>query len=142
MNDKASEYPKINMDNLAGDIIDKNLKKESTYCIVSFKCSNCELISTGSLTLIMGEDDSYATDMYATISSSSSIPGENSTIKTFISTSDNTKYFRGPNPIQIYLLATPSLFLTDTGEWNSEVKGYHVTEVLDPKKGTVVDYPE
>jgi hypothetical protein len=142
MNDQVSYYPKISMDNLEGYIIDKNLKKESTYCIVSFKCSNCELISTGSLTLTMEEDDSYATDIYATISSPSSIPGENSTIKTFVSTSDNRKYFRGSDPSLIYILTTPSLFLTDTEDWDDRLKGYHITELLEPERGSMVEYSE
>lgn len=142
MNDQISNYPKISMDNLEGYITHMNLQKDTTHCMVSFKCYNCELLSTGSLTLTMEEDDSYATDIYVTISSSSSIPGENSTIKTNVSTSDNTKYFRGSDPIQIYLLMTPSLFHTDTEEWDDKLKGYHITELLDPQKGSTVEYSE
>jgi hypothetical protein len=142
MNDQVSDYPKISMDNLNGYIIDRNLEKENTSCIVSFKCYNCEVINAGSLTLTMEEDDSYASDIYATISSSSSIPGESSTIKTFVSTNDNTSYLRGPDPSLIYISTTPSIFLTDTGEWDNQVKGYHITEISPPKIGSKVEYSE
>jgi hypothetical protein len=90
----------------------------------------------------MSEDESYATDIYITISSSSSIPGEYSTIKTKVSTSDRNKYFRGADPSIISLLMTPSLFLTDTRTWENELKGYHISETLDPKKGSEIEYSE
>ena len=142
MNDQISDYPKISMQNLKGHITDRNLKTENTNCIVSFKCSDCEVINTGRLTLTMEEDYSYATDIYATISSSSSIPGENSTIKTFVSTSDNTSYLRGPDPSMIHIFTTPSLFLTDTEEFGNQVKGYHITELSPPQIGSNVKYSE
>jgi hypothetical protein len=110
------------MDNLIGRFTENKFERDGTLCIVSFKCLECELTNTGSLTLTMVEDESYATDIYITISSSSSIPGEYSTIKTKVSTSDITKYYRGSDPSIVNLLMTPSLFLTDTGEWENELK--------------------
>ena len=117
-------------------------EKQDSLCKVSLKCSDCELTNTGSLTLTMEEDESYSTGIYVTISSSSSIPGEYSTIKTMASTSETTKYFRGADPSIIYLLVTPSLFLSDTGDWDNQLKGYHMTELTDPKKGSEIEYSE
>ena len=129
-------------DYLKGKEVKLSCQKQDSRCTVSLNCSDCKLTKTGDLTLTMKEDNSYATAIHVTISSSSSIPGEYSTIKTGVSTSDTTKYFRGADPTIIYLLMTPSLFLTDARDWDNELQGYHVSEVSDPKKGSEIEYSE
>jgi hypothetical protein len=111
-------------------------------CTVTYTFYDCEVSSSGSFTLKMLQDESYATDIYLTISSSSSIPGEKSTLKTAISTSDRHKYFRGSDPSTVFILMTPSLLLTDSDEWDTKSKGYHVSQTRDPTPGSMIEYSE
>ncbi len=76
-----------------------------------------------------------------TVSSSSSIPNEKSTISTVVS-AEKGKYFRGMNPSEVHLLMTPSIFRNDSGDWEDEIKGYHISQLQDPQKGSEVYYPE
>lgn len=128
-------------DKIQGDISTPSCEQENSYCRVSYKCTNCELIGQGSFTLNMLEDKSYASDIYIKVRSSSSIPNEVSELKTAI-LGENDKYFRGSDPSVAYLLLTPSLFINDSGDWESELKGYHITLSKDSEKGSQIDYSE
>jgi hypothetical protein len=37
---------------------------------------------------------------------------------------------------------TPSLFLNDSGDWEKELKGYHVMQTQDPGQGSQIEFPE
>jgi hypothetical protein len=37
---------------------------------------------------------------------------------------------------------TPSIFRNDSGDWEDEIKGYHISQLQDPQKGSEVYYPE
>lgn len=79
--------------------------------------------------------------MFVKIQTSSSMPDETSGISTRIPMNIN-KYYRGLEPSIVSLLMTPSLFLTDTGEWESELKGYHISQTQDPIKGSQISFTE
>lgn len=132
---------RIDTSNLIGDISDLTCIKEAVYCIVTFKCTHCKLISTGSITLVISESESYATHIGIEISSTSSIPNEISHISTVIA-ADPAKYFRGADPSIAYLTMTPSLFLNDSGDWDNEQKGYHVSYKRDSTPGSQIQYSE
>jgi hypothetical protein len=51
-------------------------------------------------------------------------------------------YFRGSSPTVFRLLMTPSLFINDSGDWDNELKGYHISEVYEPNKGSQITYSE
>lgn len=140
--EECSDILKIMAANIHSEGKSVSCKKEPQYCAVTYKCYNCELTRTGTFTLKMVEDESYATDIYVSISSSSSIPGEKSTLTTIVTASSIDKYFRGSDPTTINLLTTPSLFLTNLDDWNSELKGYHISQLVDPHEGSEVEYSE
>lgn len=79
--------------------------------------------------------------MYVKVQTSSSIPSETSTIISYIP-SDINKVFRGSDPTRVNLLMTPSLFQSDTGKWDSEGKGYHISQLQNSIKGSQIDYTE
>jgi hypothetical protein len=89
----------------------------------------------------MVEDKSYASDIYIRIRSSSSIPDEISELKTAI-IGKNDKYFRGPDPSIVHILMTPSIFMNDSGDWESDLKGYHIILSKVSDKGSQIDYSE
>jgi hypothetical protein len=91
--------------------------------------------------LIISESESYATNIDIEISSTSSIPNQISQISTVIS-ADPGKYFRGADPSIAYLTMTPSLFLNDSGDWDNEQKGYHISYRLDSTPGSQIQYSE
>jgi hypothetical protein len=131
----------INMNNLLGELRNIQCMSQNLACAVSFECINCKLINTGSISIELDEVDSYSTGISVEISSFSSIPDEYSTIITSLR-SDQSLYLRGPNPSNFYFLMTPSLFLNDSGDWEKELKGYHVTKTQDPAKGSQIVFPE
>ena len=126
---------KIDIYNLVGRLQNPQCEKQELDCTVSFECLDCELVSTGSINIEIEEMDSYATGISIEVSSSSSIPDEYSTIISSLR-SDATLYFRGPDPSTFYLLITPSLFLNDSGDWEKELRGYHISQTQDPDKGS------
>ncbi len=91
--------------------------------------------------MIISESESYATNIDIEISSTSSIPNQISQISTVIS-ADPGKYFRGADPSIAYLTMTPSLFLNDSGDWDNEQKGYHISYRLDSTPGSQIQYSE
>ena len=131
----------IDMDNLEGRIQNLKCEKQELDCTVSFECSDCELVSTGSISIEIDEMDSFATGISIEVSSSSSIPDEYSTIISSLR-SDAPFYFRGPDPSTFYLLITPSLFLNDSGDWEKELKGYHISQTQDPGRGSQIEFSE
>lgn len=139
---KCIEKLQIESLNIRSSDSDTSCLHSDNTCTVTFTCYECEVTSSGSFTLRMLEDESYATDIYLTISSSSSIPSEKSTIKTTIATLDRLKYFRGSVPSEVFILMTPSLLLTDSEEWNTKSKGYHVSQIRDPIPGSIIEYSE
>ena len=93
------------------------------------------------MNLELSESKSYCSEILVKIQTSSSIPDEVSSISTQIPM-DINKYYRGSEPSLVNLLMTPSLFLSDTGEWESKLKGYHISQTQDPIKGSQISYTE
>lgn len=129
------------MTNIKGTIHGLTAQLVETDCVVSFKCPDCELTRSGSLSLEMLEPDSVAADILVKISSNSSIPGENSSISSLL-LGDTDKYFRGPNPSTFYILLTPWVFINDSEDWDKGIKGYHASQIKDPEKGSQIPYSQ
>lgn len=108
---------------------------------MSFRILYFELESSGSVTLELTEKESYCSQITVKVQTSSSIPDQTSSIITYI-TEDTDKYYRGADPTIVNLLMTPSLFLSNTGTWDSEATGYHISQTQDLVKGSQIDYTE
>jgi hypothetical protein len=99
-------------------------------CNISWTCKNC-VINTGAyIEYNMQQQNSYSDRIVANVTSTSSIPGENSSVEQSISSAYDTVY-RGSDFNQIYFEVTPSVrprqvFITDSAEWNTDLTGYHV----------------
>lgn len=120
-----------------GNISSYKCTKVGYNCEVSITCLNCELRSDGSLTVELTETNSYATSIRVNVTVSSSIPDEYSSLDLIFYPSDNT-VFMGNEPSVIELQMTPSIFRTDTGRWEDESTGYHVTLLSLPEVGSSV----
>lgn len=75
------------------------------------------------------------------VQTSSSIPNEISSIYSSVS-SDKDKYFRGSSPSVFSYLMIPSLFESDTDEWESDLTGYHISMLEDPIEGSQISFSE
>lgn len=139
--DECSDQIRVDMKYIEGNISDQKCKLDGYHCIVSLKCLNCALTNSASVILSMLEEQSYATEIYISVTSYSSIPEGGSSLKTQISASDD-KFFRGPNPNIAHLLMTPSLFITNSEDWENELKGYHISLLKDSEKGSQIEYSE
>lgn len=89
----------------------------------------------------LSEIDSLCSDIMMKIQTSSSIPDEVSSIKTIVS-SDKDKYFRGSIPSSFSFMMTPSVFISDSDEWETDQKGYHISQLTNPVEGSQIDYSE
>lgn len=91
----------------------------------------------GAVSYDLSELNSFATEIKVNITTTSSIPDENSSVSKNIKANDNT-VFRGPIPTVFPVLLTPSVFereATDTQE-----TGYHVSLESNPVQGTMASY--
>jgi hypothetical protein len=104
-------------------------------CMISFKIRNFELIENGKVNIKLSEPQSFCSGIFLEIESSSSIPGEISSISDSI-WSDKDKLFRGSNPSTFNYLMTPSLFKTDSKIWEDDQRGYHISVENKPIVGS------
>jgi hypothetical protein len=89
----------------------------------------------------LSEEKSLCSEISVKVETSSSIPNQVSSITTRVK-SESGKYFRGSTPSLISMLMIPSIFLTDTSEWDTELKGYHLSESKEPLQGSQIDFSE
>jgi hypothetical protein len=129
------------LNNVNGELADLKCSIIDSDCYVNFSIKDFELTSLGSMSLELTEVDSLCSDISVKVQTSSSIPDELSTISTTIP-KDANKYYRGLDGSTVSLLMTPSLFISERGDWASELKGYHISQTQKPIKGSQISYTE
>lgn len=124
----------IVLDNIIGH--QQNLKclKRDLNCYISFIITDFNLISNGSISLKLTEEESLCTAITVKIETTSSIPDQTSSYSVTL-TSDRYKYFRGSTPSRFKFLMIPSLF-----EYDTDLTGYHVSLFQDPTEGSQVSF--
>ncbi|OMJ73406.1 hypothetical protein SteCoe_27918 [Stentor coeruleus] len=111
------------------EIIDK------ISCRVSVLCNDCVQIERGSVFINFREKLSYASAIYVNVTSNSSIPNELSSIQNELYASE--KYVMiGSEASEFYYTTTPSLFVSESSKWPSQLTGYHVSSEQYPSKGS------
>jgi hypothetical protein len=110
-------------------------------CVVSFDIRNFELNDNGKVRLKLSEPQSLSSGIALEIQTSSSIPGEMSSISDSV-LSDKKYFFRGLIPTTFSYLMTPSLFKTDSIIWEDELTGYHISFQKFPTKGSQANLSE
>ena len=83
--------------------------KEDNDCTITYKCTDCEVETGGVLNYDLSELNSYATEIAVNITTTSSIPDENSFVSKNVKADSNT-VFRGPIATRFPVLLTPSVF--------------------------------
>ena len=141
INEKCTSDITISEEYLYGKFSEPICVKRSADCFVRAVCKDCELRSTGSISIVMAETQSFAAEIYVNVTTSSSIPEEVSSIFSVITADENT-ILRGFEPTVVYLLMTPSVFLSQVSNWNSELTGYHISQSRDPTKGSLINSSE
>lgn len=127
--------------NINGKFLKPYCEDLEYYCFIRLTCNNCELQSSGKLSLVLSEGLSFATDIQVNVTSSSSIPDEYSSTTIYIE-GGSDKLFRGIEPTKVNLLMTPSLYLSDVPDWDSELTGYHTSKQQDIEKGSLINTNE
>ncbi len=138
---KCTEYLDIDIDKIKGTIENLSCQKIQAKCKITFEIRNLNLIENGIVSLKLYEDQSLCSGISLKLETSSSIPGEVSTISNFI-LSDNGHFFRGSIPSTFSYLMTPSLFKTDSDIWQDDQIGYHILPQVNPSKGSQVNVSE
>ena len=115
--------------------------REQSSCYISLRIVNFELINNGAIKVRLSESQSYSSRISVKIHTSSSIPDEVSTISISTSSSEG-KYFRGSIPTTFKFLMIPSLFESNTDQWETNLKGYHSSLIENPTEGSQVNFSE
>jgi hypothetical protein len=108
-------------------------------CHISLKFHKFDLDNNGSINLLLTESKSLSSKISVKIETSSSIPGQTSSISYEI-TSKTKYFFRGSDPCIFKFLMIPSLFQTDTNTWDNDLTGYHISMLEKPTEGSQVEY--
>jgi hypothetical protein len=131
----------LKLDKVYGTLEDISCISNYLDCRISFKITDFDINSSSSIDLKLTESQSFCSGIIVKIQTSSSIPGEVSSINNVIR-SDTFQYFRGQIPTVFTYLMTPSLFTTDTKEWDNEQTGYHVSILQEAVKGSQATFTE
>lgn len=124
-------------------LLRKKVTKNEGNCYVDLYYENWSVGFEAELELYIQEENSYASAIFTNITASSSIPDEYSSVTTYIRPPENT-IFKGYNPTQINIQATPSIFKSDSTKWPSEEMGYHIAINENSDIGSYIqmlDYP-
>lgn len=110
---------------------------EDAYCRMRFVCKNCEIDTGAKLSVVLSEILSYSTEIIVNVTTSSSIPNENSGIRRHLS-AESGKLFRGSVASEFYFTMIPSIFLSEIDDWDQNTTGYHVSVEKAPLPGSMV----
>lgn len=131
----------ISQENLIGEFSQPICKDMKHYCSISYICNQCELTNSAKLSLVLKESLSFATEMKVNVTSSSSIPNSYSSTSVFIP-GEADKLFRGIEPTKVYLLITPSIYISEVEGDEEERTGYHIFTNEDSENGSLIDINE
>ncbi|CAG9332589.1 unnamed protein product [Blepharisma stoltei] len=128
--------------NIKGHIHAPSCEFIEKNCIVTFLCSNCILETGAKLYAAFYEMTSYSSYIAIQVTSSSSIPGEDSSIYSLLKANNEKLAFRGATPSEFTFLMTPSLFKSEISAWPREETGYHVSLPSSPVSGSAYTVEE
>jgi hypothetical protein len=114
--------------------------QEKAACTITWECKKC-VINTGAfIEYSLQQINSYSDRIVANVTSTSSIPSENSSVEQSISSAFETVY-RGSDFSQLYFEVTPSVrprqvFITDSSAWHTDQTGYHIAAIKAAVEGS------
>lgn len=121
---------------IIGKISPISCKLTNNDCEITFLCNDCILATGAQFYVIFDEYSSYSSSVSVKVSSSSSIPDENSEVFYMLSTQDENSVFRGQDPTEFKVSVTPSLFLSDDSESGDGMTGNHLSITTTPISGS------
>ena len=127
-------YQNINSDSLAIETF-----KEAGDCLVSVKCTECEIKTGAQINLELSSFRSSTPLIQVTTNSSSSIPEERSAVSVVLQPEFN-QVFIGREPSVVNFRMTPSVFESEVS--SSQETGYHVSLGQNPTLGSTSDNSE
>ena len=135
INNKCSTEIKVIASNFDIEHGKFSCQQTGNSCTISFMCLKCVIGSQASVRFILQSSHSYSSSININVTSTSSIPESNSSVYTSI-TAQHSKLFVGSVDSNFYFTMTPSLFISYVPEFESNITGYHVTELMIPAPGT------
>lgn len=113
--------------------------KSSNTCSIKILYENCEIIDSGSISILSYEFESYCSIISVNVTSESSIPGEISSVYLKLEPESNNKVFKGSIPSVFSFEMTPSIFKSESPEWKNNLTGYHVSKYGAATIGSTVE---
>jgi hypothetical protein len=104
-------------------------------CIIKVTCLDGEIKTGAQVNFNITGSLSYTSRIQLTLTASSSIPNEDSSVSSLLLPSSGY-VFIGSNPSEFSFLVTPSLFQSESRKWESEITGYHISEKNSPVYGS------
>ena len=111
-------------------------KKLPNACSIKIAYTDCHIIDLAKISIISYEYESYCSIITVNVTSDSSIPSEISSVVINLKPESNYKVFKGNSPSQFFFDMTPSVFYSESGNWPSELTGYHVAKYGSSVIGT------
>lgn len=130
-NDKCNEDISVKVTKINIEKSEFVCVKEKYNCIIYYYCIDCEIKSDSRISFTLKEVNSYTTAIEANLTSSSSIPGEISSIE-IVKVANTNELFRGVTPTKFYFTITPSYYTSQTGS----ATGYHIALEKSPNAGS------
>jgi hypothetical protein len=114
-----------------------------SHCFIKLLYSKVSLLKkTSSINITLKEPLSFASALTLNISSSSSIPSENSSISYSLKPTDNNTILRGSKPTLfsfelIPTVPTIQVFHSESSSWANQLTGFHIFSSQDPVLGSL-----
>ena len=112
-----------------------NYKESNHSCMIVYNCNNCYIEPDAFILATLTENSSFASGISVSITSTSSIPGSNSYIKSGI-LPDFQKVFAGSVATVFSFSMIPSYFESDSSSYPSSSTGYHISQDTSPITGS------
>ena len=110
-------------------------KKIEQECYLKIVCNTCAVDKSATINIIFSEDISYSSTISVNLSSSSSIPNQNSSYQGVVQSSSNS-FFTGEDPTIFEFTLIPTVF--SSSGYNSS--GYYVSMDTKPVLGSQSSY--
>ena len=97
-------------------------------CSIQISYTDCEIIGLAWILIESYEFDSYCSILSVNVTSDSSIPSEVSSVQQYLKPKSRFRVFKGMVESEFSFEMIPSVFYSESGEWSSELTGYHVSK--------------
>jgi hypothetical protein len=125
-----SNYLSTNIKGISGNFVFETIRDEHK-CIVAISCPSCMVNDYSEILVSFKEQNSFATEIDLNFTSTTSIPGKTSSVRTLV-LSDSDKILTGNTSSVFQFELTPTLM----NDQSATTSGYHINGNISPVIGS------